>query len=263
MERRKGRALSAQELGAEDAVVAERAAEAMRDLGQYLPPSWVAAVLDTRSGWSDYRVVVPTYWLGAADVVIKWFNQLLHDSSWRVRLLAVVGLGAVHDVSAKTIRQQAQEDQNANVRRAGASMLSRWDDAAADGALSDEGPWTELLDLIFVAGNDVQLVISEWLHERNGIDALGSEVERFISTVQSLRPALTGNDMVLRLEALLDWPTWEVRARAATALGGLKATLSDTAIQRLLELRRRAEGTPEWASAAFDAALGQCLPSIE
>lgn len=37
---------------------------------------------------------------------------------------------------------------------------------------------------------------------------------------------------------LLDWPYWEVRMKAAQALGAVQRNIPDRAIRRLLELRQ-------------------------
>ena len=64
-------------------------------------------------------------------------------------------------------------------------------------------------------------------------------------------------DLIVRLGELLDWPYWEVRMKAARALGRQRRNIPDATIRRLLELRRdpRSRAVRE----AADTALAEIL----
>lgn len=59
-----------------------------------------------------------------------------------------------------------------------------------------------------------------------------------------------------KLTQLLDWPYWEVRMKAAQALGKLRRNIPDAAIRRLLELRHDPQ------SRAVRVAANDALPEI-
>jgi len=59
------------------------------------------------------------------------------------------------------------------------------------------------------------------------------------------------------LESLLDWPYWQVRMKAAQALGKLRRNIPDPVIRRLLELRHDQQSQVVRESA--DDALAEIL----
>jgi HEAT repeat protein len=83
-------------------------------------------------------------------------------------------------------------------------------------------------------------VIPEVLAIVNGQGAgsvFGSLVQGFIAeTIGNL--GFASSNLLEQLTLLLDWPYWEVRMKAAQALGKLRRNIPDAAIRRLLELRR-------------------------
>ncbi len=74
------------------------------------------------------------------------------------------------------------------------------------------------------------------LHGERGGAILGSSALSF--TGWTLREAKRTPPLLLeKLTAFLDWPYWQVRARAAEALGEIRRSIPGAAIRRLLDLR--------------------------
>jgi len=89
--------------------------------------------------------------------------------------------------------------------------------------------------------------LSEFLYS-----AAKSFVVETIEYMENASPFLIG-----KLTPLLDWPYWEVRMRAAQALGKLRHNVPEEAIRRLIELRNGPE--PLVVRRAADDALAEVL----
>jgi HEAT repeat protein len=64
-------------------------------------------------------------------------------------------------------------------------------------------------------------------------------------------------EVLAMITDLLDWPYWEVRMKAAQALGEVHRNIPDRAIRRLMELRH--DSSSQAVREAADAALAEIL----
>jgi HEAT repeat protein len=76
-------------------------------------------------------------------------------------------------------------------------------------------------------------------------------------TIGSL--GLTLTPLLEKLTELLNWPHWQVRLKAIEALAQLRRNIPDSAIRRLLELRRDLDPKMQAVREAADDALAEIL----
>ncbi len=70
---------------------------------------------------------------------------------------------------------------------------------------------------------------------------------------------IASTTLLEKLTELLDWPHWQIRIKAAQALGQIRRNIPDEAIQRLLELRRDPNPNMRAVRDAADDALAEIL----
>ena len=70
---------------------------------------------------------------------------------------------------------------------------------------------------------------------------------------------IASTTLLEKLTELLDWPHWQVRIKAAQALGKIRRNIPDAALQRLLEMRRDPDPNMRAVRDAADDALAEIL----
>ena len=195
------------------------------------------------------------------EVLIK----ALEDEDSLVRYTTVRALGEQEKRVSLEVLIKALEDEDSDVRYVAVEALSKQ---------SERVPHELLLFAIGDDDLDVQNVVIDLLHAHFprllndvAIEARailqGQEPRKFFGSITNGYLAELIGDMgyvssffTEQLLPMLDWHYWQVRMKAARALGQIRRNIPDGAIQRLLELRH---DPVRAVREAADDALGEIL----
>jgi HEAT repeat protein len=231
-----------------------RVGAVLEHVGLRIHPGWVAGALDRarEQAWERNAVVG---WLAIFGSMVELVVRGVRSGSWRARVLSALMFSVVSDPEIVEALTVAETDENMVVRSVARGMLERGAGSAVAAATGRDG----LLDMAYVIGQDARDSGERAVRE------LADEWNRWVATAASGASLRVGPrvspEMLRRLEALLQWPSWSVRMCAAEALGELGQPVRESTLRRLLDLRDSAEA-PDEARAALDGALATLLPLV-